>query len=156
MSTKTIWLSCLWFYLLTARIPLLWQGCIYTPKATSFLRIFRKGPFVFVNTKENMPSKTFCTNFSQEGVISSIPLPDYHICIAFSISATLVAILVHRHMAIFLPYGHLLHGIYAHLSYYIEVDITLKYHIYLENIHLNYLYLINCWWNYLFSWPSLR
>ena len=32
------------------------------------------------NTKENMPTNTFCSHSSQEGLINSISSPDWYIC----------------------------------------------------------------------------
>ena len=90
-------IACPGFHQSLARIPLLCTGLsIYLKnhqqKCRSFRSIFRAGPSIFVNakefqknTKENMPSKTFCSNFSQDGPINSIPSPDCYICIALSI-----------------------------------------------------------------------
>ena len=90
-------IACPGFHQSLARMPLLCtELCIYLKShqqtIRSFRSIFQAGPSIFVNTKEfqkntkeNMPSKTFCSHFSQDGLINLIPSPDCYIFKALSI-----------------------------------------------------------------------
>ena len=117
--------ACPGFHQSLARMPLLCTGlCIYLKshqqKFRSFWSIFQAGPSIFVNTKEfqkntkeNMPSKTFCSHFSQDGQINLIPSPDCYIFIALSIDTHIdqhrshIAIWPNGHMGKIWPYGHM-------------------------------------------------
>jgi hypothetical protein len=118
-------LACPGFHQSLDRMALLCIGlCIYfkshTQKFRSFRGIFQVGPSSFVytkefqkNTKENIPSKTFCSHLSQDGQINLIPSPDYYICIALSIDTHIdqhrshIAIWPYGHMAKIWSYGHM-------------------------------------------------
>ena len=108
--------ACPGFHQSEPRIPLLYTGLSlylksHQQKCWSFMSTFQAGLAIFVNTtefqkntKENMPSNTFCSHFSQDGPINIIPSPDCYFFITLSIDTHIGY--PGRHISIW-SYGHM-------------------------------------------------